>query len=131
MAKNLPAVWKTWVRFLAWEDPLEKEMANHSSVLAWRIPWTEEPGSLWSMVSQRVGHDWLTSLFEFLPNKDTGVINEITLNLWITLVRIDILRVDSLLIHHHGISLHLHMPSSNFFQNVLWFSVYQSCTLFC
>ena len=52
LIKNLPAVWETWVRFLGWEDPLEKEMATHSSVLAWRIPWTEEPGGLLSMWSQ-------------------------------------------------------------------------------
>ena len=44
--KNLPAVQETWVRFLHWEDPLEKEMATHSSILAWRIPWTEKPGGL-------------------------------------------------------------------------------------
>ena len=55
--KHLPAMWETWVRSLGREDPLEKEMANHSSILAWRIPWTEEPGGLQSMVSQRVGHD--------------------------------------------------------------------------
>ena len=50
-------MWETWVQSLGWEDPLEKEMATHSSVLAWRIPWTEEPGGLQSMGSQRVGHD--------------------------------------------------------------------------
>ena len=55
--KSLPAVQKNCVLSLAWEDPLEKEMANHSSILAWRIPWTEEPGGLQSMESQRVGHD--------------------------------------------------------------------------
>ena len=44
--KRLPAVWETWVRPLGWEDPLEKEMATHSSTLAWKIPWTEEPGGL-------------------------------------------------------------------------------------
>ena len=55
--KCLPAMWETWVRSLGWEDPLEKEMATHSSILAWRIPWTEEPGRLQSMESQRVGHD--------------------------------------------------------------------------
>ena len=44
--KNLPAMRETWVRFLDWEDPLEKEMATHSSILAWEIPWTEEPGGL-------------------------------------------------------------------------------------
>ena len=46
MVKNLPAMWKTWVRSLGQEDPLEKEMATHTSILAWRIPWTEEPGGL-------------------------------------------------------------------------------------
>ena len=48
---------ETWVRFLGLEDPLEKEMATHSSILAWKIPWTEEPGGLQSMGSQRVGHE--------------------------------------------------------------------------
>ena len=46
LVKNLPAMQETWVRFLGWEDPLEKEMAIHSSILAWKIPWTEEPGGL-------------------------------------------------------------------------------------
>ena len=55
--KNLPAMQETWVQFLGQEDPLEKEMATHSSVLAWKIPWTEEPGRLQSMGSLRVGHD--------------------------------------------------------------------------
>ena len=55
--KNLPAVLETWVRFLGWEDPLEKEMATHSSILAWKISWTEEPGGLQSMGSRRVRHD--------------------------------------------------------------------------
>ena len=57
MVKNLPAMQETWVRTLGQEDPLEKEMATHSSILAWRIPWTAEPGGLQSMGSQRVGHD--------------------------------------------------------------------------
>ena len=57
MVKHLPTVWETWVQSLGWEDLLEKEMATHSSILAWKIPWTEEPGRLWSMGSQRVGHD--------------------------------------------------------------------------
>ena len=47
--KNLPAMWETWVRSLGWKDPLEMGMATHSSILAWRIPWTEEPGGLQSM----------------------------------------------------------------------------------
>ena len=55
--KNLPAVQETRVRSLGWEDPLEKEMATHSSILAWKISWTEEPGGLQSMGLQRVGHD--------------------------------------------------------------------------
>ena len=55
--KRLPAMWETWVRSLGWEDPLEKEMATHSSILAWRIPWTEEPGRLQSTGLQRVGYD--------------------------------------------------------------------------
>ena len=55
--KRLPAMWETWDRFLGWEDPLEKEMAIHSSTVAWKIPWTEEPDRLQSMGSQRVGHD--------------------------------------------------------------------------
>ena len=55
--KRLPAMWETWVRFLGQEDPLEKETAIHSSTLAWKIPWTEEPDRLQSMGSQRVGHD--------------------------------------------------------------------------
>ena len=55
--KRLPAVQETWVRSLSWEDPLEKEMATHSSTLAWKIPWTEEPGRLQSTGSQRVGHN--------------------------------------------------------------------------
>ena len=54
--KNLPAMWETQVRSLGWEDPLEKGIATYSSILAWRIWWTEEPGGLQSMGSQRVGH---------------------------------------------------------------------------
>ena len=60
--KRLPAMQETWVRSLGREDPLEKEMATHSSILAWKIPWTEEPGGLQSTGSQRVRHDWATSL---------------------------------------------------------------------
>ena len=52
--KNLPAMEETQVQFLGWEDPLEKEMATHSSILAWKIPWTEEPGGLLSMDSQEL-----------------------------------------------------------------------------
>ena len=57
MVKRLSAIWETWVRSPRWEDPLEKEMASHSSTLAWKIPWMEESGRLQFMGSQRVGHD--------------------------------------------------------------------------
>ena len=55
--KNPPAMWETWVRFLGWEDPLEEEMTTHSSILAWRIPWTEQPCGLQFMELQRAGND--------------------------------------------------------------------------
>ena len=55
--KHLPAMQGTWIQFLGQEDPLEKEMATHSSILAWKSPWTEDPGRLQSMGLQRVGHD--------------------------------------------------------------------------
>ena len=54
--KNPPTLQETWVQSLGWEDPLEKGMATHSSILAWRIPWTEEPGGQQSLGSQRVRH---------------------------------------------------------------------------
>ena len=57
IAKNLPTMWETWAQSLGWKDPPEKGMATHSSILSWGIPWTEEPGRLRSMGSQRVGHD--------------------------------------------------------------------------
>ena len=61
MVKNMPANTGDRVQSLGWEDPLEKEMATHSSILAWRIPWTEEPGRLQSLGSQRVRHDRATN----------------------------------------------------------------------
>ena len=57
MVKHLPTMWETWVQSLGREDPLEKEMTTHSSIHAWKIQWTEGPGGLQSMGSQRVGHD--------------------------------------------------------------------------
>ena len=57
MVKNLPTMRETWVQFLRQDKPLEKRMANHSIILAWKIPWTEEPGGLQSMELQRVGHN--------------------------------------------------------------------------
>ena len=75
IVKNLPAMQKTQVQFLGGEDPLEKKVATHSSILAWRIPWTEEPGGLQSTGSQRVGHDRATSLSLFFlhPLKRTCI----------------------------------------------------------
>ena len=58
IAKSLPAVLETWVQSLGWEDPVQKEIATHSSILAWKIPWMEAPGGLQCMGSQSVGHDW-------------------------------------------------------------------------
>ena len=73
LVKNLPAMWETWVQSLGWEDNLEKGKAIHSSILAWRIPWT-----VWSMGSQRVGQDWVTWTFtpaspaDALPSQPPG-----------------------------------------------------------
>ena len=63
LIKNLPAMQKTWILSLGWEDPSKKEMTSHSSILAWRIPWTKELGRLWFMGSQRIRHDWATNTF--------------------------------------------------------------------
>ena len=63
VVKNLPVMQETWVQSLGLEDPLEKGMATHPSILAQRIPWTEEPGGLQSIASQRVGHDWAADTF--------------------------------------------------------------------
>ena len=62
MVKNMPANTGDTVSFMDGEDPLEKEMAIHSSILAWKIPGTEEPGRLWSIGSQRIGDDWTTEV---------------------------------------------------------------------
>ena len=61
VVKNLPAMQETWVLSLGREDPLEEEMATHSRILDWEISWTEEPGRVQSMGSQRIGHDWMTN----------------------------------------------------------------------
>ena len=78
--KHLPAMRETLVRSLSQEDPLEKEMATHSSTLAWNLPWTEDPGRLQSTGSQRVGHDWVTSL-SFLYSYHSITISHIKLGL--------------------------------------------------
>ena len=67
MVRNLPAIQETWIKSLDGEDPLKEEMATHSSIPAWRIPWMEEPGGFQSMASQRVGHDWVTNIYTFPP----------------------------------------------------------------
>ena len=75
---SLPTMRETRVQSLGREDPLEKEMAPHSSTLAWKIPWTEEPDKLQSMGSQRVGHNWATSLllfFYFTPEEPASLGN--------------------------------------------------------
>ena len=71
MIKNLPAMRETQVRSLGREDPLEKEMETHSSILAWKIPWMEESGRLQSMGSQRVRHDWATTSLSFTLYDET------------------------------------------------------------
>ena len=72
VVKNLPAMQETWVQSLGQENPLEKGMAIHSSILAWRFPWTEEPGGLLSMESQIVGHNRVISLTIQLKKTDCG-----------------------------------------------------------
>ena len=71
--KHLPAMWETRVWSLGWEDPLEKAMATHSSTLAWKIPWMEEPGRLHSLGSQRVRHYWATSFSFFLTSNSQNI----------------------------------------------------------
>ena len=75
MVKRLPAMLETWVRSLGQEDPLEKEIATHSSTLAWKIPRTEEPGRLQSVGSQRVGHDWVNLLHFFQKSNQLETFN--------------------------------------------------------
>ena len=72
MVRNLPEMQVTWILSLDREDPLGKEMATCSSILAWRIPWAEEPGGLQSTGSQRVGHSWATNIFTFNSFKWTA-----------------------------------------------------------
>ena len=85
MIVTLPATQKTWVWFLGWEDPLEKGMATHSSILAWRIPWTEEPSV--SIGSQRVGHDEATHTFTFTFHIDLLVFCNLALHPYYFLIR--------------------------------------------
>ena len=71
-----------WVWFLGWEDPLEKGMAIYSSILAWKIPWKEEPGGLQSMESQRAGHYWATDTFTFPGRNEKPEILVLFINDW-------------------------------------------------
>ena len=91
MVKTLPAMQETWVRSLGQKDPLEKGMATHSSILDWRIPWTEEPSRLYSMGSQRIGHDWATNTFTFNGDTDIegGMYGESNMETYITICEID------------------------------------------
>ena len=73
MVKNLPAIQETWVQSLSKEDPLEKGMASHSSILLWRIPWTEEPGGLQSIGSQRVGHNRVTFMHSQKTDRNMNI----------------------------------------------------------
>ena len=79
MVKHLPVVQETRAWSLGWEGPLEKEMATHSSTLAWKIPWTEEPGRLQYMGSQRVGHDWATSQAQYTLRVHTQLLSHVRL----------------------------------------------------
>ena len=117
--KRLPGMRETWVRSLSQEDPLEKEMAAHSSTLAWRIPWREEPGKLQSMGSQRVGHNWAVSLSLLRFHMDFSIFKnlcknmgfwQITLNLQISF-GIDILTVLGFSIYKYGMYFYLFVPS--------------------
>ena len=86
VVKNPSVIQKTWVRSLGWGDPLEKGMATHSSILAWRIPWTEEPGGLLSIESQRVGHDLVTNHIPFSGFKLGQINNFLSLHLHLFLI---------------------------------------------
>ena len=103
MVKHLPTIRETRVWSLDQEDPLEKEMATHSSTLSWKIPWTEEPGRLQSMGSKRVGHDWETSLFTFTM-------------------------LTTVSIYEHRLCFHLFRSSLISFSTVFYFSEYKSYT---
>ena len=104
--KYMPWMQETWVWSLGWEDPLEKEMANHSFILAWRIPWTEEPGRLQFMGSQRVRHDWV----KFTHIRSTGQscgTEPLTCGIWCYL-------------HVHGVRIELNGRTSIWYQSIVW-----------
>ena len=80
LVKNTPAMQEMWGWFLGHKDPLEKEMATHSSIIAWRIPRTEEPSRLWSLESQRAWHNLATKLLKWQQNTNTRLCIEISLD---------------------------------------------------
>ena len=112
--KNLSAMQETWVQSLDQEDPLEKGMATHSSVLAWRIPWTEEPGRLRFLGSQRVGHDWVTNthknvlnsnlLYSAIPWTSRCTFNSKTLNLKLWFLTLQLVNGDEPPYLHPGLN---------------------------
>ena len=82
MVKNPPVMQGTWIPFLGWKDPMEKEMAIHSSIFAWKSPWTEEPGGLQSIGLQRVGHNLMSKE----TKKEILLVNRNTVNFCIFLM---------------------------------------------
>ena len=132
---------ETWVWSLGWEDPLEKGMVTHSSILAWRIPWTEKPDGLQAMGSQRVRHNWATNTFTFhtFHTHFRIICSSSVKNCWYfdrtCIESIDWLRKyghfnNSLIlpIQGHCISFHPFVSSSICFISVLQFSEYRSFT---
>ena len=102
MVKHLLIMWETWVQSLGWEDPLEKEMATHSSTLAWKIPWTEELRLHTVHGVQRVGHDWVTSLSLFSIDPSSEYSGLISLRIdWFDLLAVQETR-KGLLQHHNS-----------------------------
>ena len=103
MVKRLPTMRETQVRSLVWEDPLEKEMATHSSTVALKIPWTEERGRLHSMGSQRVPQDWATSLSFFLSlvNHILSELSTMTRSSWVALhgMAYSFIQLDKAVVH--------------------------------
>ena len=104
MVKRLPTVQETWVWSLGQEDPLEKEMATHSSTLAWKIPWTEEHNRLQSMGLQRVRHDWATSL-HFTYSKSPRLCSVLYLNSYLWCRQNGLFKKDSVVLSRPGVKL--------------------------
>ena len=128
MVKNLPSVQETWVRSLGQEDSLEKGMATHSGILAWKIQRTEEPGELKSMGAQRVGHDWVTDTFTFtLLTHYSNIFGEkITFLYWLCE---DKMRIWTLILSTYSPALvsFLALSVLNMF-HFEWFLIFLMCT---